>query len=385
MSIKQYQENGKTLWKVYVHVRSKTNRKRRLQAYAYRLKSENAALKEEKRLLLELSNKLSRMDALGCSWKELVHLWNVELKSNRLGVLGERTIRGYMSTIYKWTAPWMNRLAAELTRADGRDVIVRMEEEGLTVSYQQRVKNTINKLFDWGVEYNHINTTNRSPMKGLLVKRQEEKAPEILTLEEIKTFLKAAQLTKHEWYPIWAFAVLTGMRNGELYALTWDQVDLQKKIIMVDRSYDTNLKITGPTKGRYWRTVPISNQLENLILDIKKEFKENPVDGAYVLPRIKEWDRGDQAVSLRNFLKSIGIKDVKFHALRACFATQMLASGVSVPVLMKIGGWKRISTMDIYIRLAGVDIRGATECLNFTPDEINYGDNVVSLSERKKT
>jgi len=65
--------------------------------------------------------------------------------------------------------------------------------------------------------------------------------------------------------------------------------------------------------------------------------------------------------------------------LRACFATQMLANGVPAPVVIKIGGWKKSSTMDIYLRLAGVDTKGATDCLQFIPEEICFGDNVINL------
>jgi hypothetical protein len=46
---------------------------------------------------------------------------------------------------------------------------------------------------------------------------------------------------------------------------------------------------------------------------------------------------------------------------------------------MKIGGWKNTSTMDIYLHLAGVDTKGAIECLGFTPDSINFGENVVGI------
>ena len=216
-----------------------------------------------------------------------------------------------------------------------------------------------------------------SPVKGLLIDIDEEKVPDILSLEEIKKFLTAAKLLNHRWYPIWCFAILTGMRNGELYALTWDQIDLEKDLILVDRSYDSNMKSSGPTKGRYWRTVPINSSLRKLILDIKRD-RDIPKN-EYVLPRLKEWDNGDQAVSLKTFLKSLNIKPIKFHALRACFATQMLSNGVPAPVVMKIGGWKRTATMDIYLRLAGVDTKGATECLGFTPEAIAFGDNVISI------
>lgn len=53
--------------------------------------------------------------------------------------------------------------------------------------------------------------------------------------------------------------------------------------------------------------------------------------------------------------------------------------GVSAPIVMKIGGWKKSATMDIYLRLAGVETKGATDCLEFVPNEIDFSGNVVSI------
>lgn len=49
---------------------------------------------------------------------------------------------------------------------------------------------------------------------------------------------------------------------------------------------------------------------------------------------------------------------VRFHDLRATWYTLMLQSGVTQIKVMKMGSWKNISTMEIYIRKAGVDIDG---------------------------
>ena len=99
----------------------------------------------------------------------------------------------------------------------------------------------------------------------------------------------------------------------------------------------------------------------------------------WVLPRLEEWDRGEQAKPLRAFLSEIGLPSVKFHTLRACFATQLLADGVETAKVMKIGGWKDLKTMQIYMRLAGVDERGATDGLRFLPcDEAILG-RIVEL------
>jgi integrase len=91
------------------------------------------------------------------------------------------------------------------------------------------------------------------------------------------------------------------------------------------------------------------------------------------------WNKGQQAKVLRCFLKGIGIKDVKFHALRACFATQLLAKNIPPAVVMKICGWKNLKTMEFYVRLAGINEAGATEVLNILPSDKEVMDNVVSL------
>lgn len=377
MAISKYTENGQEFWKVYIHVRSLNNKSKRFQKTVFRIPTEAEARREEKRLIGQLSKEAQKFDGLGLSWYDVLHLWKKEVYAGYLGRITERSAEGYLSIIQKWTKPWNDRPASEITRADGRALLQLMEKNGLSRTYQNKVKNIINKVYSWGMEFNYIVGPNVSPLEGLLIDKGEEKAPDILSLEEIRKFLSAAKALNHHWYPIWAFAILTGMRSGELHALTWDQIDLEKNLILVDRSYDSNVKNVGPTKGRYWRTVPLNSSLRNLILDLKQNL--NLVNSGFVLPRSKDWSNGDQAVPLKAFLRSIKMKPIKFHALRACFATQMLANGVSAPIVMKIGGWKKSATMDIYLRLAGVDTKGATDCLHFVPEDIHFGENVVSL------
>jgi hypothetical protein len=52
--------------------------------------------------------------------------------------------------------------------------------------------------------------------------------------------------------------------------------------------------------------------------------------------------------------------------------------------VMKIGGWKDIKTMQIYLRLAGVDERGATNSLRFLPSDEAVMGHVVELFKFKK-
>lgn len=200
-----------------------------------------------------------------------------------------------------------------------------------------------------------------------------EKVPDILTLGKIKQFLERGKQLQNEWYPIWAMALLTGMRNGELYALEWSDVDFENSLIRVSKSYNSRLKIVKSTKAGYWRNIPISSQLRELLIELQSKSETE-----YVLPRLGCWNQGLQAQELRKFLKGIGIRPVKFHALRACFATQLLAKNIAPAIVMKICGWKNLKTMEYYVRLAGVSEQGATECLEILPTE-TVMENVVSL------
>ena len=152
-------------------------------------------------------------------------------------------------------------------------------------------------------------------------------------------------------------------------------------------------------RDRYWRTVPINDQLSAFLKDLKKRSKGGysqkvwkwsdkrdkkitvNVTG-FVLPHFSQWKTGMQAEILRTFCEGIGITSVKFHTLRACFATQLIKDSVAPAVVMKIAGWKDLQTMQRYVRLAGIDVKGATDTLQVIPSSEAMG-KVVNLFPSK--
>lgn len=107
---------------------------------------------------------------------------------------------------------------------------------------------------------------------------------------------------------LWTMALYTGMRSGELYAHEWSSVDFDKHGLYVHKNW-TNRVGFGPTKGRYWRTVPLSEHLISFL----KELKLQRGIEKSVLPRFKEWRNGEQAAILRHFCDGVGITSIKFH------------------------------------------------------------------------
>ena len=140
--------------------------------------------------------------------------------------------------------------------------------------------------------------------------------------------------------------------------------------------------------------VPISAELKQLLTELKKigpfkaTLKPSVVNHPrarivtfddLVLPRLREWRNGDQAMVLAEFCRSIGVTPVKFHDLRATFITNLLSQGVPLVKVMSIVGHRKMSTTDEYLRLSGVDIKiGTTEKLGYGLPKHTEG-NVISL------
>lgn len=377
MAIQSYQENGETLFKVYVHQASPFNKGCRAQMRKSGLKNIESARREEKKMLLECKRRLTVKEVQDELWKNVINAWEEDVSLSKVaqGHYAQSTIIDYGAMLRNYTKEWLNRPASSITRGDGRKVLEEVLQEGKTKTFTRKLKFVINHVFNWGIENRVIRNALVSPVTGIKIDCKVEKVPEILTLTEIRTLLFEAKSRKHPWYSTWAMALLTGMRAGELYSLEWNDIDFENNIIRVSKSYDKRTDTFKSTKAGYWRSVPISTELNDVLVQLKAETGNTQ----WVLPRHNAWKGWWQSKVLKTFLKEIGLPLVKFHTLRACFATQLLGDGVEMAKVMKIGGWCDVKTMQIYMRLAGIDEKGATENLRFLPSDEAVMGRVVQL------
>ncbi len=331
----------------------------------------------EREMIRETEREAAQREAVGTNWEALVglyELWARDEEKNGRWVQSKQTLFDAVRSLHNWTNDWYKLPAANITATDVTKLFHRMRAAGVSETTIGKMRGDIRKVFEFGLLFDHIRGVRNNPTNGVTIKSRKRMRTEILSEDEIKKLLSYAKSYEPSWHPIYAFAVYTGCRNGELYSLKWSDIDFQERLITVQRSYNKMFNEEKCTKTGEWRRVSICDPLWEIVLELKRNHDHDLERGAckypgYVLPRPGVWQNGEQARKLREFCEEIGITPICFHTLRACFATELLRRGVDVPSVMRVGGWKSLKTMMHYVRLSGMADKGITDPLDYRSED----------------
>lgn len=322
-------------------------------------KTEAQAQRALKKMLLELHESFNV--PVVPTWLEVAKDC---LEFRRLRGISTGTLYSEEMCLQKYTyRNWGPRSCDSITRAE----ILSCVMDGMNDkadSHKKYFLKVLRTVFTYAVDQGYV-ASNPTP---LLKFRMGEKIKPVLTKDRAGYFLERAWEMNSEWYSHWAMALYTGMRNGELYALKWDVVDLENGKIKVCRSWNCHDGFKD-TKSGDDRIIDIAPALKPVLQDLYATRMTE-----FVLPRLYKWDKGEQARDLRAFLLGMGLPAIRFHDLRATWATILLGQGIEPVKVMKMGGWKDLDTMMIYCRKAGIDVDGALNGLTLHQHRPQIGE-----------
>lgn len=188
------------------------------------------------------------------------------------------------------------------------------------------------------------------------VRRPKIKSKEIecFTVTEQKKMESAALYDKRTKMAGIVLCLYTGLRIGELLALTWEDVDLKSGLIAVNKACHDKIEKNGtarivelPKTPSSKRIIPVPKQLLPVLRQLKKTGKcETVISSPEGKPiAIRSYQR-----SFSLFLKKLGIAHKGFHSLRHTFATRALECGMDVKTLSEILGHKNAAiTLNRYV------------------------------------
>lgn len=417
-SVFEYTLNGKKYYEVKVQKKDKFGNQRkkssRFTQSGKRITSQAGVNQVKLRLKKEIEALVSQKTLYTwLSWR--VHCVK-EMRNNKLK---ESTIKNYDGILDRWKDPsWDNRLLTEIERHDVSEYFDKyLVKKGASDWTRKNLQKRIHRIFEMAVDEGEIST---NPARRIVIPAKSDDGI-ALTSSEVKTLLSRAKAINHPYYPHWVIALLTGLRNGELFALSYGQIDFNANTILINEQFTKRDGLHPPKSGKA-RTIDLGSELRKFILGLRESIgpqkaklyrleyepvevdemaggkktgrkimqqqsKKIPVEKIdLVLPRIRSWALGLQAGELREFCRKVGIREAKFHDLRATHITNLLSNGESISKVMNQVGHSQMSTTDAYHRLAGVEVKGITNSLGFdipNNEESSETDNVVSLFPRR--
>lgn len=150
----------------------------------------------------------------------------------------------------------------------------------------------------------------------------------------------------------------TGIRIGEVCALTWDDIDIDNGLIHIRKTIQriyinendikkTELLIDTPKTATSMRDIPIIRELHDVLKPLKKVVRND----FFVLTNdAKPTEPRTYRNYYKKLLKTLGIPPIKFHGLRHSFATRCIESKCDYKTLSVILGHSDISTtLNLYV------------------------------------
>jgi integrase len=191
-----------------------------------------------------------------------------------------------------------------------------------------------------------------------------------LSADQVRELL--ASLAGDRLEALYVAAVGTGLRQGELLALRWEDVDLEAGTVTVRHTLDRRTKeLAEPKTHRGRRTVHLSSRVLAALHDhrraqLAERLAAGPAwrdrDLVFTTPTGRPLDSANVTHAFRRVLERATLPHQRFHDLRHAYATLMLEAGEELAVVSRSLGHADLSTTaDIYAHLTPAMLRRSAE------------------------
>ena len=292
------------------------------------------------------ADKKSYVDYLLTDW--------IEVKKN-VEQLEDSTIQTHISRINCYFKNFFKDI--ELQKIDSKiisDFYAHLNLKNLSAETVHKIHAIVNNSFKLAVRNGLVNS---NPAQGIKLPKVHQQEKNALSDSEVEKILQAAKnycdsdkVQNKNIFPLVKLALVSGLRRGELAALTWDNIDFEQNKIYVTHSVcelknKIFIKSTKTDASNRSMTIP------TLMMNILREHKNNFATGEFVFPSLTDKNKPQAPSNIcrvyRKILKMAGVKS-SLHILRHTNITNLITNGIDIKTVKNRAGHTRIETTMSY-------------------------------------
>jgi integrase len=268
--------------------------------------------------------------------------------------VGATTMRRYVTLTRLYLIPQLGSLQLTKIRpAHCQAALNAIDRSARTVIQARAVLSTaLRQAVEWGLISSNPAAATRAP-------KAERPNLSVPTIEGVQALISAAEGT--EWAMPLFLAAYTGARRGEVLAIGWDQVDLERGRVRITRSLerlDGKLHFKDPKTPRSRRDVALP---PSAVHELKRHRTDQSTRRLVAGPAWQDLglvcDRGDGgplepdsfSKAFKRLARQVGIPQARLHDLRHAVATTLMERGVHPAVVSRtLGHASEAFTMAVY-------------------------------------
>ena len=268
------------------------------------------------------------------------------LNNHILPYFGEKTLCNITKFDVEDFVNQLNNTRCKHIKSTNNGIIEELTDKKLSNETINHIIFLCGAIFEYMVDSDVI---AKNPVKKVNKMPKETKESVFLTAEECNKLFEVAKVKNEKLYLVLLTSIVTGMRQGEVLALTWDDVDFSSNTISVNKTYSKGV-LGKPKTNSSIRTVKISPKLAHLLKEHKLKAKPSNLNLVFS-------NEAGNYIDSRNLvnrffkpcLKEAGLKDITWHELRHSCITALAEEKVNLKSIQKqVGHSSENTTLRIY-------------------------------------
>ena len=268
------------------------------------------------------------------------------LNNHILPYFGEKTLCNITKFDVEDFVNQLNNTRCKHIKSTNNGIIEELTDKKLSNETINHIIFLCGAIFEYMVDSDVI---AKNPVKKVNKMPKETKESVFLTAEECNKLFEVAKVKNEKLYLVLLTSIVTGMRQGEVLALTWDDIDFNSNTISVNKTYSKGV-LGKPKTNSSIRTVKISPKLAHLLKEHKLKARPSNLNLVFS-------NEAGNYIDSRNLvnrffkpcLKEAGLKDITWHELRHSCITALAEEKVNLKSIQKqVGHSSENTTLRIY-------------------------------------